>query len=861
MLVLGILWRKSFGQNCKIVACHDERIMQLELSISGNLYNLYNAYLPCDNGSNIEEYREYLTRIIGLLDLNPLSFIFGDLNANPLSSTHRFGKELLKFCNSEKVILSDIVKCSQDTFTFLSEAHGSVAWLDHIISTHTLHSLIKRIWVEYGYVSSDHFPINVELNIPTNRTFSKKQRVTKQDIKVNWSKVLEADRRNYEAISKQKLSAVELDNNMILCEDQNCSDPGHVRGIDKLYNDICDALHASSEQLKNQMETKTNHRAGWNSICADLHATAREAFLLWRSHGKPRFGPVFEIMRRSRSNFKSALRKCKDLASQKQADNLASKLINSKDKDFWREIKKVNSQSKVTTVTETIEKCSGEENIAEMWRKHFNDILNAAPQQEPPCLHTHHSSESEFTRFSPMEVEKALQKLKVGKSPGTDNVQAEHLKLAHKGISVLLGILFNCMIIHNHLPEGFMSTIIIPIVKDCKGDLSSKDNYRPVALTSVISKVLEMIILSRYSENMTTTCNQFGFKPKHGTEECIFALQQITDFYITNSSPIYLCFIDLSKAFDRVNHSLLFDKLMQIGVHHLVVRLLATWYRTQSFQVRWGTALSVPFPVSNGVRQGSILSPSLFNVFINDLSSMLQSLNYGCHLNNTCFNHLIYADDTVLIAPSPGALQKLIHVCNDYIKSHSLVLNVKKTKCMMLTPKIFRNITFPTMYIDNNPIKVVTEEKYLGYHIRSDCTDDAAMLNALKGVYSRGNMLVRNFKMCDLNVKIKLFQTFCSSFYCCSLWSDSKKSTLEKLKVGYNNVFRSLLNLDRRISMSQTFVQFNVHSFPVLHRKLIYSLYQRVVTSENSIIREIVNSAHFHESSLYKFWLDKLFTY
>ena len=135
------------------------------------------------------------------------------------------------------------------------------------------------------------------------------------------------------------------------------------------------------------------------------------------------------------------------------------------------------------------------------------------------------------------------------------------------------------------------------------------------------------------------------------------------------------------------------------------------------------------------------------------------------------------------------------------------------------------------------------------------------MSYALKGVYSRGNMLMRNFKLCDLDVKLKLFQTFCSSFYCCSLWSNSKKSTLEKVKVGYNNVFRSLLNLDRRTSMSQTYVQLNVHSFPELHRKLINSLYQRIVTSDNSIIREIVNSAHFYESSLYKFWLDKLFAF
>ena len=119
-------------------------------------------------------------------------------------------------------------------------------------------------------------------------------------------------------------------------------------------------------------------------------------------------------------------------------------------------------------------------------------------------------------------------------------------------------------------------------------------------------------------------------------------------------------FLDASKAFDRVNHSLLFDKLLKQGVPGYIVRLLVFWYTNQKMCVRWGNVYSDYFGVSNGVRQGSILSPLLFNLYMDDLSDRLNKLKIGCCINGIVVNHIMYADDLVLIAPSVAGMNKIL---------------------------------------------------------------------------------------------------------------------------------------------------------------------------------------------------------
>ena len=201
------------------------------------------------------------------------------------------------------------------------------------------------------------------------------------------------------------------------------------------------------------------------------------------------------------------------------------------------------------------------------------------------------------------------------------------------------------MFVHGLMPHAMMHNIVTPIIKDRNKDVTDYNNYRGIALAPISSKVLEFVILNRYEDILNTSPNQFGFKKSHGTEECVFALKEVINYYFDHSSPVFACFVDFSKAFDRVNHDILFSKLEQRGIPMFVIRVLCFWYSYQTLAIVWGNCTSVNYCVSNSVRQSGVLSPFLYNCYTDDLSKTLTSSNIGCHIDEICINHLLYADD------------------------------------------------------------------------------------------------------------------------------------------------------------------------------------------------------------------------
>ena len=174
--------------------------------------------------------------------------------------------------------------------------------------------------------------------------------------------------------------------------------------------------------------------------------------------------------------------------------------------------------------------------------------------------------------------------------------------------------------------------VLVPIVKNKSASVCSKSNYRPIALASIVSKVFEKLIYGRIAYNLTTCSSQFGFTTKGSTDMCIYiyAFQEAVLKYCSLNSNVYSCFLDASKAFDCVNHYVLFEKLIKWSVALYIVRILVFWYTTKKMHVHWKYIMSDTFSVTTGVRQGGILSCIFFCVYMDDLSKKLNNVNAGC---------------------------------------------------------------------------------------------------------------------------------------------------------------------------------------------------------------------------------------
>ena len=227
------------------------------------------------------------------------------------------------------------------------------------------------------------------------------------------------------------------------------------------------------------------------------------------------------------------------------------------------------------------------------------------------------------------------------------------------------------------------------------------------------------------------------------------------------------------------------------------------------------------FTISNGVRQGGILSLKLFSVYIDDLSKLLINSGIGHFIGNVCFNDVFYADNLCFMAPCAIALQELLNICHSYSISVDVNFNSLKSFCISFTPKLLK-LSLPKINVSSAHIPFTDSIKYLGFTFTSSHKEDNNILRQMRILYARSNRIVRLCHSCSTDVLLELGSSFCESFYCSYLWTRYKRSSFSKIRVAYNNFYRKLLHVSGRSSASAMFVENNIPNFECVIRRHIY---------------------------------------
>ena len=861
---VAVLWRSKLAPLVRPVSFDDDRIIGLECNLDGHKLLLLGVYLPYDTRHNFDQYVYYLAKLKGIIDDfgSPNVCVVGDFNADVIKRSD-FGRELESFCHEAHLRIADISLLPQSSVTHINDGTGTESWIDHIVCTNSFYSLIRAVRIDVSILSSDHFPMCFDVELSATSDCSNLYDGAQEGHKwvVDWSSLDVRVLNNYAMAAKEQLSKIEVPLEAMFCSVRDCSD--HRAVINAYYEAITHAIKIASQSTVAKRASSNRKRIipGWTEFVEDKHTLLGDVYSLWSLVGKPRQGYIYSQLQMARSQFKYALRFCikneKDLRAKSLADKFAR---NPRDlATFWKEVRKLNAEP---PLPQSIGSVSGEQNVADMWKDHFSDILNSVGGEacKDNVLKELRNVDAGADLFSVHKVLECTHELSSGRSPGCDNLTAEHYKLAGVPCATHLSLCFSMMISHGFLPPSLSKVVLRPIVKDKTGNLSDKDNYRPIALATVSSKILERVILNRCKSSLLTSEHQFGFKDGHSTDMAVYALKEIVDHYLRNRSAVFVCFLDARKAFDRVNHWTLFDKLLRRGMDRSVVRLLVSWRESQRYHVLWGKALSEGFSVTNGVRQGGILSPYLFNVYTDHLSDILDRSGVGCHYLGSV-NHLYYADDMVLLAPTPHGLQKMVDICAEYAEYHDILFNTKKSVCMAIIPPLFKNMTLPDIVLCGNVLGYVDKYKYLGFHL-SKCpskTDDLEVQQQYRLLCCRANSLIRKFAMCSYSVKRYLYSTYCSNVYGVHLWHSYRSSVLRKFTVCFNNAARMFFGYHRFCSASEMFVKEGIENFTAMYRKAVYGFILRLSQTDNRIVSGLFDSDLAFHSSIRKVWHSALY--
>ena len=365
--------------------------------------------------------------------------------------------------------------------------------------------------------------------------------------------------------------------------------------------------------------------------------------------------------------------------------------------------------------------------------------LNTPSQDNEPLL----TNSQDFTSFSKFEVEMLVRKINIffSKSSGIDLLSSRLLKDSFQAISEKLTYLYNFSIKTNIFPAQWKQALVIPIPK--AGDLTKKENYRPISLLPLPGKILEKLVHTQLTsfleDNAVLSDNQFGFRKQRSTAHAISTLLNQIYTNINRSVITAAVYIDFSKAFNCVQHSILLEKLKKLNLHQNIIQWISSYLTDREQRTLVNNTLSSSLSVRQGVPQGSVLGPLFYIIYSNDIEDNIKNSGFA-----------FYADDTVIfskkkdLAQAETDLQTDLDSITKWCNTNKIYINSAKTKAMFFGSKAkIASIKLPSFNINDQDIQRVKTYTYLGIKLDEQLSMETQAKNLVKKVSNKIYQLTR----------------------------------------------------------------------------------------------------------------------
>lgn len=851
---VGFIFPKKYSACIKsLVKYKHDRVCVLEINSNDGPILVINCYCPFFDQNNRENQLVIYNEMMGFIDYvisentSHRLIVLGDFNCNLYESSHPFTKVVRNFMISHNLIATfdlDPTFDSKISWSRCDVKTSSYTLLDYVLVSNNLSHLTDNVRISlHGDNLSDHSPVLIDMELSLASNESKKQKCHSS---ILWSKLDEATLSDYRCQMEIFLDSIDVPYCLLIHGECMCLDNEHKFFLEKYHDLIVDCVKKADLTLPRA--NPCAQKPYWSRELTDLKRLSMEAYDLWLRSGKASSGPNYENMKGARYAYRNCLRREKARNSKLSNDAMYQGLVDKEPHQFWNAWKNLN-KCKISSAPR-IDGCVNDNDIASAFSETFSNVYT----NNDSSAHGIHKQEfcSAYDTyfndcvngvisnhyFSWDNMLSVVSKLKPGKC-FSGFMKPEHVLHGSPKLMSHLHILFNGMLQHSFVPTDFLRGAISPVVKDNEGDLTSSSNYRPITLCSVFAQMYEQAIRIKIGHLLYSTDLQFGFKKGHSTVHALYTLKTTVNYFTSRSSSVFVAFMDCTKAFDRISHYALFAKLMKRKVPLCFLSLIIFWYLNMCVNCKWNGTFSEYFDVPSGSKQGGILSPEFYSLYVNDLIVLLKRAGLGCHIMMMFLAAILFADDLALLAPSRGVLQFMINICHSYCKMYCLEFNPKKTKVMVFGKLSGKPDLYP-LYLGERRIDYVDEWRYLGTTVVSGGKLSFSIQNELRKFYGALNSILGVLVKPPEQISMKLLYSNCVPIlsYACGV-KDLLSKDMQRMNTAINDGIRKIFSFQRWESTRHLREAFHYPSIEVIFARGKRNLESSLLLVGNNVLSHL----------------------